>query len=90
VVIIHTKHFSFKQASVKSAFSVVVVVSKKKVKKAVDRNKIKRILRDLFYNQSKNMHGIVYVSKSVLNTDRTLVKKEVITVITKLNNINVN
>ncbi|MBM78013.1 MAG: ribonuclease P protein component [Crocinitomicaceae bacterium] len=57
---------------------ILFTVSKKKLSKAVDRNRVKRLLKEIFYNnhynkQNKKFHiGFVYLSSKLITKKELL------------------
>ena len=65
-------------------FEYMVTASKKKFKRAVDRNKIKRLLRDgISENKIKNV-SIAFIYKQTTIVDYSLIKHDISKILNKL------
>ncbi len=93
MVKLSSKHLILKQldnrvASV-SSYPVIVIVPKKFVKLAVNRNKIKRRLRHIFTEglslKNKKLKGIVYVKKGISDLSYLDLKKEALEILSSVN-----
>ena len=65
-------------------FEFMVTAPKKKYKRAVDRNKIKRLLRQgIFENKTKNV-SIAFIYKPTIIVDYKFIKKDISDILNKL------
>ncbi len=84
MVNIHSQHLTFKtDTTINSSFMVVVIVGKKIIKKAVNRNLLKRRLREIFKDSPTK--GIVYTKKGIENLTYKELKEQAQQIIKQLN-----
>ena len=84
MVNIHSQHLTFKvDTTIDTSFMVVVIVGKKVLKKVVDRNLLKRRLREIF--RDSPIKGVVYTKKGAGNLDYNQLKEESKKIKDKLN-----
>ena len=82
MVSVNSKSLTFKPSTINSPFMVVVIVSKKTLKKAVDRNKLKRRIREMFKDSPTK--GVVYTRKGVGELTYKELRAEVEKILNKL------
>lgn len=76
---VHSKHFSFVFIDNKNTLQLSVVVSKKVIKSATERNKSKRVIYTTVKSYSKNLKsfsGIIYINKNVNTLESLEIKEE--------------
>ena len=89
---LHSKHLTFKvsakEGDISSSFGVVIIISKKIIKLATGRNKVKRQLRELFQlytTKKENMiFGVIYTRKGVQQLTYQELKDETIILFDKV------
>ena len=73
--------FSYLKKNENEGIGLGFIISKKISKRAVDRNKIKRVLCSMIEKKSellgKNVNGIFLIKQSILKADRKELEKEV-------------